>query len=49
MSTTIPFHPSYGYATAEQIDKLKELKVGPDYHRLLKEIEKQTKAKGKIK
>ena len=49
MSKTIPFHPSYGYATPEQIEKLKQLKLGADYQSLLKKIEKQTKAKGKIK
>lgn len=27
----IPYHPAYGYATEEQIEKLKSLGHGPDY------------------
>lgn len=43
----IPYHPAYGYATPEQIQKLQELKHGPDYDLLWKKIEQQTKRRGK--
>jgi hypothetical protein len=42
----IPFHPSYGYATPDQVQKLMELKDGTEYKQLLKQIEIQTKNKG---
>lgn len=44
----IPFHPSFGYATPEQIARLKE--SIPQYEReaILKQIEKQTRLRGKI-
>lgn len=45
---TIPYNPAYGYATSEQIEKLKVLGLGPDYDQLLKQIELQTKKKGKM-
>lgn len=41
-------HPSYGWATPEQIAKLQALRIGPERDALLKKIEKQNKAKGKI-
>jgi hypothetical protein len=40
-------HPSYGYATQEQIEALKDMGIGPDRDRLLKQIAEQTKRKGK--
>lgn len=45
---TIPYHPSYGYATEEQIKQLIELKDGCEYKPLLKKIELQTKKRGKM-
>lgn len=44
----IPYHPAYGYATPEQIKKLQELKHGPEYDFLWKQIAEQIKKKGKI-
>lgn len=44
----IPYHPAYGYATEEQIEKLKSLGHGPDYDLLWKTIEKQTKKRGRV-
>ena len=38
-------HPSYGYATKEEVERLKVL-TGPEKVRLLKEITKRTKHKG---
>jgi hypothetical protein len=35
----LQFHPSYGYATPDQIERLKTMKAGPDMNQLLKEIE----------
>lgn len=43
----IPFHPSYGYATPEQIEKLNSLPDGYELQHLKKQIEKQNKNKGK--
>lgn len=43
----IPFHPSYGYATPEQIEKLNSLPLGADRNYLLRQIEKQNEKKGK--
>jgi len=45
----LPRHTSWGYATDEQIEQLK--KLGPSVERdmILKQIEKQTKLRGKIK
>lgn len=40
-------HPSYGYATQEEIEKLKTVGIGPDRDFILKQIEKRTKNKGK--
>lgn len=48
MTKTIPYHPSYGYVTEEQIKKLSELKDGTEYKYLLKQIDLQTKKKGKM-
>jgi len=42
-------HPSYGYVTQEQWDKLKSLGIGPDRDVLLKQIDAQNKSKGKTK
>jgi hypothetical protein len=44
----IPYHPSYGCATDEQIAALKTLGMGPERDYILKQIEKQTKLRGKI-
>jgi len=43
----IPYHPSFGYATEEQIKELESLGVGEKKNRLLRDIEKQVKSKGK--
>lgn len=40
-------HPSYGYATDEQIQRLKSIGVGPQMDMLLKQIARQTETKGK--
>ncbi|WP_135436101.1 hypothetical protein [Hymenobacter fodinae] len=40
-------HPSYGYATPDQIKELSEIGMGPRRDYLLKQIEKQTKLAGK--
>lgn len=45
----IPFHPSFGYATREQVEKLNQLKSGNEYKILLNQVEFQTKHKGKVK
>jgi hypothetical protein len=45
----LKYHPSYGYATPEQIERLKTMKVGADMDALLKRIEEQTRNKGKFK
>lgn len=45
MSNNIPYHPAYGYATPEQIQKLKELGRGPDYDLLSLEENKATNKK----
>lgn len=45
----IPFHPSYGYATPEQIKKLESMGQSPTRDLLLKQIAKQTETKGKVK
>jgi hypothetical protein len=39
----LKWHPSYGYTTREQIERLKNLGIGPDLELVLKEIKKQTK------
>lgn len=45
----LQFHPSYGYATPEQIERLKSIGSGPEMEYLLKQIEEQTRNKGKFK
>ena len=42
-------HPSYGYATEDQIKKLNEIGLGPDRDVILKKIAEQTKLAGKVK
>lgn len=42
-------HPSYGYATEDQIKRLDEIGIGPERDTILKAIEKQTKQLGKMK
>lgn len=42
-------HPSYGYATEEQIERLKQLGPCAERDLLMKQIDKQTKTHGKIK
>lgn len=42
----IPFHPAYGYATPEQIEKLESLGMCPERDYLWKQIELQNKKKG---
>lgn len=41
-------HPSYGYATPEQIEKLKGYVTEIERESIMKQIEKQTKLRGKI-
>lgn len=45
----LTFHPSYGYASEHQINKLKTLGVCIERDLILKQIEKQTKNRGKEK
>ena len=40
-------HPSFGYATEDEIEKLKTMGLGPDRDLILKRIEKRTKSRGK--
>jgi len=40
-------HPSYGYATPEQMEQLKTLGIGPTRDKLLADIAKANKKKGK--
>lgn len=40
-------HPSYGYATEEQIKRLHEIGMCPERDMIMKEIEKQTANRGK--
>ncbi len=44
----LPYHPSYGYATPEQIEELQKLGMGPDRDYLLAKIAKQNKNNSKI-
>lgn len=46
MSNNRVKHPSYGYATPQEIERLKTLQ-GIDKARLLKEIAKRTSSRGK--
>jgi hypothetical protein len=41
-------HPSFGYATAEQVELLNSLGLGPQRDFILSQIEKQNKSGGKI-
>ena len=43
----IPWHPSFGYATTEQIEKLNRIGLCPERDYILKQIEKQNKTQGK--
>lgn len=45
----IPWHPSYGYATSPQIEKLNNLGLGPDRDYLMAQIAKQNASGGKTK
>lgn len=48
MTKKLQWHPSYGWATEKQIQKLREISDGPEKKLILKEIEKQTyKRKGR--
>lgn len=40
-------HPSYGYATPEQIDRLKEIGICPERDAIMSDIEKQNRLKGR--
>jgi len=42
-------HPSYGWARPDQIQRLNEIGIGPERDRIMKAIDKQNKAKGKVK
>jgi transposase-like protein len=42
-------HPSYGYATPEQIELVMSMGIGPGRDRLLAQIAKQQKSSGKSK
>lgn len=48
-SEDIPFHPAFGYATREQVEKLNELKKGSAFVRLKQQIQFQSDHKGKVK
>lgn len=43
----IPFHPSYGYAMPEQIERLGEIGICVERDRIMAQIAKQSKSKGK--
>lgn len=43
----LKLHPSYGYATEQQIKRLSEIGIGPEHEQILKAIEQQTKNRGK--
>lgn len=43
------FHPSYGYATEEQIKKLNSMMMGSEYDTLMAQIDFQQRTKGKVK
>lgn len=45
----IEFHPSYGYATTEQIARLREIGLCPERDQILKDIEQQTRHRGRSK
>ena len=42
-------HPSYGYAYTYQIERLMEIGIGPERTKIMSDIEKQNRAKGKNK
>lgn len=44
----IPWHPSFGYATPEQIERLKKSIHPLERDAIMKQIDKQTKLGGKI-
>lgn len=44
----IPCHPSYGYATPEQIERLKKPIAQWERDNIMEQIEKQTRLQGKI-
>lgn len=41
-------HPSFGYATPEQIEKLRSYVTELERESIMKQIEKQTKLRGKV-
>jgi len=43
----IPYHPSWGYATPEQIEKKQQI-TPIERERIMKQIEKQTRLRGKV-
>lgn len=45
----LQFHPSFGYATKEQIDALTTMGLGPTRDVILKQIEIQNKKQGKVR
>lgn len=45
----IPFHPSWGYATQEQIERLKQPIHEAERARIMEQIKKQTQLRGKVK
>lgn len=47
-SERIPHHPAYGYATPEQIERLKTIGLGPDRDQILKKIAQQTQDRGRV-
>lgn len=42
-------HPSYGYATPEQIKRLGEIGLGQEHEQIMRAIAKQNDSRGKIK
>lgn len=43
----LDWHPSYGFATEDQIKELREVGLGPRHDQILKEIERQNENNGK--
>lgn len=41
-------HPSWGYATPEQVERIKNLGLCPERDQILKQIEKQNETYGKV-
>ncbi|MBE0468116.1 MAG: hypothetical protein IBX55_01235 [Methyloprofundus sp.] len=44
----MPYHPSYGYATPDQVDALATLNIGPNRNEVMRTIKKQYQKQGKV-